>query len=646
MGEHRVHLPQDERDMQTFIRGLLDDVKALDHMLHNDWFESDIVRIGAEQEMVLVNVHNYKPALVAQQALEDMKDYPWLESELANFNLEITLNPHVFKADCFRKLEEETVQKLSVIREHLKAYGAAPLLTGILPTLRKFDLTLDNLTPKERYKALMEAITAQRLGSDYELRIEGIDELIIKHDSPMLEACNTSFQVHLQVSPSSFASLYNIAQMLAAPVMAIAANSPLVFGRRLWHETRIAMFQQSIDTRSSHKHLRERLPRVNFGNDWLHESILEIYKEDIARFRVLMNSDVHEDSLAKIESGEVPKLKYLQVHNSTIYRWNRPCYGISDNGKPHLRIENRVLPAGPTILDEVSNAALWLGLMKGYEKMHPDVRQVIGFADVRDNFTKAARYGIDSTFTWLHDRKIGACDLILQELIPIARHGLESQEVDSADIDRYLGTIAERAKRHMNGARWMLRGYTNLRKEIDRDEAVTVVTAKMLRNQLEEKPIHEWDLPLVSDLQIYRPNALTVGESMTTDLFTVRKQDIIELVGELMDWRRIRYMPVEDDKAKLVGLVTHRLIIRELIKRRKEGVATGVSVGDIMISHPVTIRPEATVKEAMQLMRTHLVGCLPVVNEDEELVGIITEMDFLRVTARLLDRLEEVTGDR
>ncbi|MDH3650517.1 MAG: glutamate-cysteine ligase family protein, partial [Saprospiraceae bacterium] len=286
MGEQRVHLVTDQKEMQSFIRSLLDDVKALEFMLQSDWFESDIQRIGAEQEMVLVNVHDYKPAMVAQRVLEEMKDFAWLESELAQFNLEITLNPQIFKDNCLRKLEEETLEKLRVIRDHLKPHKAAPLLTGILPTLRKFDLSLANLTPKKRYKALMEAINAQRLGSNYDLRIEGIDELIIKHDSPMLEACNTSFQVHLQVTPAEFVKMYNIAQMLSAPVMAIAANSPLVFGRRLWHETRIAMFQQSIDTRSSHKHLRERLPRVNFGSDWLQHSILEIYKEDIARFRV------------------------------------------------------------------------------------------------------------------------------------------------------------------------------------------------------------------------------------------------------------------------------------------------------------------------------------------------------------------------
>ena len=468
MGEQKVHLLEDKKDMHDFIRSLLQDVKALEYMLEHDWFESDIRRIGAEQEMVLVDKGNFKPSFVAEKAMELMSEYPWLETELAKFNLEISLTPRVFEGNCLRQLEDETRQRMKIIKANLAKLGAAPMLTGILPTLRKFDLSIDNITPKKRYYALMKAIDEHHLGSEYELRISGIDELAIKHDSAMLEACNTSFQVHLQVSPDEFVKMYNLAQALAAPVMSLASNSPLVFGRRLWHESRIAMFQQSIDTRSTHKHMRERLPRVNFGHEWLQKSILEIYKEDIARFRVLMSADVKEESMELIEAGKVPKLQSLQVHNSTIYRWNRPCYGISDTGKPHLRIENRVFPSGPTIIDEMANASFWLGLMCGLGSAHEDISNKIHFADVRDNFFKAARYGIDSTFTWFNDKKIGACELILHELLPVAKEGLEHRNIPSEDIDRYLGIIEERAKRHTTGARWMLRSYTKFRKEVDK----------------------------------------------------------------------------------------------------------------------------------------------------------------------------------
>ncbi len=639
MGEQKVHLPEDKEDLKAFIRSLLDDVRALEYMLEHDWFEKDIRRIGAEQEMVLVNLHDHKPALVGQKMLDQMQEYTWLESELALFNLEITLTPHPFEGDCLSKLESETSARLGMISDKLQSYDSAPLLTGILPTLRKFDLSLDNLTPKTRYKTLMHAINEQLLGSEYELRISGIDELRIKHDSPMLEACNTSFQVHLQVAADEFVKMYNIAQTLAGPVMAVAANSPIVFGRRLWHESRIAMFQQSIDTRSSHKHMRERAPRVAFGSAWLKNSILDIYKDDITRYRVLMSADISEDSLNKIEKGEVPKLRALQVHNSTVYRWNRPCYGLSDNGKPHLRIENRVLPAGPTVLDEVANAAFWLGLMLGFAEKYDDITDHILFAEARDNFFKAARYGIDSTFSWLDDTKVNAIPLVQNELLPIARAGLESRNVDRADIDKYLGVISARMQRHMNGARWLLRGYTKLIKEVSKDEALSALTASSLQNQIKGEPIHEWSEPSIGDLEDYKPMEMTVGECMTTDLFTVRKEDILELVGQMMDWRRLRYMPVEDDKAHLVGLISSRQILRAFLKNAQDAGTANV-VEDIMIKDPVTVSVETTIKKAMQIMKEIKVGALPVINEQQELIGMITETDFLRVTARLLERLE------
>jgi predicted transcriptional regulator len=640
MGEQQVSLVKDSTQMHQFMRHLLNDVKALEYMLQQDWFESDITRIGAEQEMCLVDLKSYKPAPINMEALAKMKNYPFVETELARFNLETNLTPRVFTGASLREMEDENLGHMQKIRKKLKEMGATTILTGILPTLRKFDLEMHNLTPKKRYKALMEAINEHLIGSAYELRLTGIDELLIRHDSPLLEACNTSFQVHLQVAPQNFVKLYNIAQALAAPVIAISANSPLVFGRRLWHESRIALFQQALDTRTTHDHLRERSPRVNFGKGWLDKSILEIYREDIARFRVLLAGDVEEDSLAMIREGKVPKLRALQVHNSTVYRWNRPCYGISENGKPHLRIENRVLAAGPTVVDEVANAAFWLGLMVGLDDTIGDIRDEMSFEDARDNFGKAARFGIDSKFTWFKDQKVAAADLILNELLPLARHGLEKQQINSADISRYLDIIRDRAQNHMTGARWQLRAFTQLRTRVSRDEALTIITATTIRNQEQEKPIHTWPMPTIADLEDYRPSSLKVEEFMETDLFTVQKDDLIEFVAEMMDWRKIRYMPIEDSKGKLVGLITSRLLLRYYT--RKGTWAPGESptmVKDIMIAEPLTIGPEASIGQAMTMMRENKIGCLPVV-KGGELIGIITEMDFLRISGRLIDRLE------
>ncbi|HMQ07702.1 MAG TPA: glutamate-cysteine ligase family protein [Saprospiraceae bacterium] len=636
MGEQKVSLVSDRQQMQKFVKSLLADVDALDYMLKNDWFEKDVVRIGAEQEMVMVYKKTYKPACVAMEALDKLAEHPWVETELAKFNLETNINPQLFEGKCFSALEKENAFKLEVIQKSLDELDAYLVLTGILPTLRKHHLEMGNLTPKKRYKALMEAIDRQLLGTAYELRITGIDELLLKHSSPLLEAVNTSFQVHLQVSPDNFVQMYNIAQALAAPVMAIAANSPIVFGKRLWHESRIAMFQQSIDTRTTHDHMRERSPRVSYGKDWIHESILDIYKEDIARFRVLLSSDIEEDSLNMIKNKQVPKLRALQVHNSTVYRWNRPCYGISENGKPHMRIENRVLPSGPTVVDEVANACFWLGLMVGMGNAVPDMRKKMQFVDTRDNFLKAARFGIDTKFTWWNDKKISAVDLLTKELLPIAREGLMSRNIDTEDMDKYLNIIEERATSHMTGARWLLRAYTDFSDKTTTDEALTALTSCMIVNQQANKPIHTWEMPQLQDFKSYSPYALKVSDFMVTDIFTVQKDDIIDLVAEMMSWRKIRHTPVEDSKGNLVGLISSRHLIHYLIKnKRSKKTAT---VEDIMIQSPVTITEEATIMDAMKLMRENKIGCLPV-TKGKELVGIITEMDFLRVTGRLLESM-------
>ena len=638
MGEQKVSLLKDQKDMQRFVSYLLKDVRALEYMLEHDWFETGITRIGAEQEMALVHHQTLKPANIAMEALEKMKKYPWVETELAKFNLETNLTPRVLKGNCFSQLEKENLDKLNRIRKVLNGMDAELVLTGILPTLRKFHLSMDNLTPKQRYYALMESINSQRIGDAYELRLLGIDELLVKHDSPLLEACNTSFQVHLQVEPNDFVKMYNIAQTLAAPVMAISANSPIVFGRRLWHETRIALFQQALDTRTSHDHMRERSPRVNFGSDWLRGSILDIYREDIARFRVLISGDVEEDAVEMINKGIVPKLRALQVHNSTVYRWNRPCYGISETGKPHLRIENRVFAAGPTVLDEVANTAFWIGLMVGMANKYKDITEHISYSDVRDNFGKAARYGIDTKFTWFKDKKITASELVLNELLPVAREGLKSFKVVQKDIDRYLDVIEKRARKNTNGARWQLRAFTQLKEETNADEALCCMTAAMIENQKKEIPVHKWPLPKLGDLKEYRPSKLLVEEFMSTDLFTVQKDDIIPLVAEMMDFRHIRFTPVEDTKGNLVGLITSRLILRHLIHNNSLNGQTTL-VKDIMIKTPTTVTADNTILEAMTIMRKNKIGCLPVV-DGKELIGMITEMDFLRISGRLIERLE------
>lgn len=629
MGDLNVRLISNQKEL-TFTSHLLKDVKALDIMLNEGWFpENDVIHIGAEQEICLIDDH-YKPAPKAMQILDHIENEKFT-TELAKFNIEANLLPKEFTDKCFSDLENEILDVLRDLARVAENYHVSYVLTGILPTIRKFDLELENLTPLERYRALMEAISNLR-GKIFELKINGLDELNIKYDSAMLESCNTSFQVHLQVHPQEFVSKYNASQAFAAPVIAIASNSPMLFGRRLWHETRVALFQQSIDTRITSEHLRQRSPRVTFGNVWLKNSILDLYKEDIVRFRVMLMTDEEEDVLEQLKAGKIPKLKALTIHNSTVYRWNRPCYGISPNGKPHLRIENRVFPSGPTPIDEVANAAFWLGLMAGYKDEYRDFSEIMDFDDVKTNFVSAAFSGIDSKISWTGNKKIPISELIINELLPVARNGLKLQKIHDEDITRYLDIIEERAESRQTGSNWILSSFARLSKETNREETSIAITSAMVKNQKVNKPVHQWELASLDDILEWHPASILVEEFMTTDVFTVHKNDILEFVAEIMDWQKLRYIPVEDEKGKLTGLVTSRMLLR---KFSQNDSAKSISVGDIMIKDPICIKPEATIYEALNVLKKNGIGCLPVVKNDK-LVGVVSENNFLNITDSLL----------
>ena len=279
--------------------------------------------------------------------------------------------------------------------------------------------------------------------------------------------------------------------------------------------------------------------------------------------------------------------------------------------------------------------------MEGYAKTYDDVTKHISFEDISDNFYKAAKFGFDTKFTWFNDAKISLKDLIINELVPIAREGLASRGVDQKDITKYMDIIEERAKAQMTGARWLLRAYTKLAKEVTPDEALTTVTAAIAKNQWADKPVHTWEMPTANALENYQPSSLKVEEFMQTDLFTTQKEDIIEFVAQLMDWRKIRYMPVEDAKGKLVGLITSRLLLREFTHSTQFPNEKHTTVGEIMIENPKTVKPTVKLADALDIMRNSKIGCLPVVNDENMLVGIITEMDFLRISSRLIQRVEK-----
>jgi CBS domain-containing protein len=490
------------------------------------------------------------------------------------------------------------------------------------------------MTPKPRYFALNEAMSLLR-GDAYEFRLKGMDELIVKHDSVMLESCCTSFQVHYQVGAEEFPQLYNLTQAITAPLLAAATNAPLLFGRRLWRETRIPLFQQAVDTRSASHHLRERSPRVSFGQQWVRHSVVELFKEDLARFRVLLGSPIQEDSLAMLQEGRLPSLQALRIHNGTVYRWNRACFGFS-NGKPHLRIENRVLPSGPTVIDEVANAAFLLGLLSGGPATYGDITKKLTFHDAETNFLAAAQVGLAAQFTWLDRQNVPARELITQELLPVAREGLRNAGITPADIDRYLGVIAARVASGQTGSQWLLQSLATMHDTETKDSRLSALTAAAVQRQWEGKPVHEWPLAQVEEGRAKTLHDLRIEEFMTTDLFTVHADEPLALVVNLMDWKHIRHIPVEDEQGKLAGLVSWLEIVRHFGQDNAQRLTGPVAVETAMQKTPATVAPETSVLDAIALMRSECLDYLLVVKEDR-LVGIVTEHDILNITAHLLE---------
>ena len=336
-----------------------------------------------------------------------------------------------------------------------------------------------------------------------------------------------------------------------------------------------------------------------------------------------------------VARGEVPSLNALRLHNGTVYRWNRACYGVND-GIPHLRIENRVIPSGPTVLDEIANAAFFFGMMSGMAEQYDDVRRYFKFDEVKANFLAAARDGIRAQMNWLDDQHMPAKDLILQQLLPMAREGLQESGIAQDDIDRYLGVFEDRVAARRTGARWALESLHNMGDQGTLDQRLRCLVSSMVAQQSSGRPIVDWGLAMFCEELDWRESYQFVSQFMATDLFTVRPDDIVDFAASLMDWRHVRHVPVEDDDGRLVGLVSHRALLR-LVAKGQVGEGHKVSVSEIMRTNPITVAPDTRTVEAIRLMRESQLACLPVV-EDGKLVGLVTEHDLIVVSSHLLER--------
>jgi len=597
---------------------LIEDVATLEAMLQESAFEQKIQRIGAEQELALLNP-DCDPAFLGPQILETMTD-PHFTTEIGRFNIEINLDPFPLSPDCLGLMQQHLVELLRTGRETARALDARILLCGIMPTLTYQHLQRDAMTPNPRYYALSDAIHAMR-GRDFEVFLTGVDDMITAMDSLVFESCNTSFQTHLQIPTEEFTERYNWAQMISGPMLAVCANSPLLFGRELWSETRIALFQQAVETRTSANQLRNQQPRVFFGNRWIQHSIAELFKDNIARFPVILTKEVPDSSMAQFLSGQVPSLAALRLHNSTVYNWNRPCYGILD-GQAHLRIECRYIPSGPTALDEMANFALWLGLMQGMPEKYKGFHQRVSFRSAKDNFMRAARIGINAMMDWFGEA-VSPTRLFEKELLPAAREGLSRSGINDQDADRLLGVVAQRIHKRQTGARWQIRNFRKLQDRFGSAVALTELTKMMYEHQQTEQPAHEWPDMEWGSTYIFDCERCPVGKMMITDVYTVQEEEPLCLVKSIMEWKNIRHLPVENAEGDLTGLVTATNLSE--FENSGEGWEQQ-PIKNFMVRELLTVAEDAPLDTMKDLMIQHGVGSVLVVH-GRKLTGIVTKTD-------------------
>lgn len=634
MGEQSVRGGHDEAVRRAFTQAILEEIKALEKMLEAGAFETGVRCMGVEQEMFLVDA-SCRPAPCSLKILEHL-DPAFFTTELACFNMEANLEPMALEGSSFARLETRLESVIEEAREAASREGANVLLAGILPTLELLDLDLHNITPLPRYTLMNEALVALRKGEGnggFPIFIRGLDTLDVISDTVMTEAANTSLQLHLQVDPDDFARLYNLAQLICAPQLAAGANSPVFGGRRLWQETRVALFERSVNESSVGERIRGGSPsRVSFGTRWLERSCLEIFRDDVTRFRPILVRDTDPDPVGCVERGDVPRLRALTLHNGTVWRWNRACYGISASGKPHLRIENRVLPSGPSVLDEVANAAFFYGMMLGLDSRVGEVRERLSFAHAKRNFYNAAQHGLDTPLVWLDGEHVASRELITERLLPAAEEGLRGLGVPDGDITRYLGTIEARVTTGQTGARWLLDALDGLSPGMQPQARALSATQAMMRFQQTGMPVHAWPTQQLD--QASDDGGLgTVRSIMTTTLFTVRPDDVVDLASSIMDWKHVRHVPVEGSRGEAVGLITASVLFRG----RAMVSDAPLAVRDIMARDPACVDPDTPLLTAMRQLVDAEVGCLLVV-EEGRLIGIVSERDFLRVAAEKLER--------
>lgn len=463
-------------DFSRFHRKLQQETTLLDKMIKQNACSEKPPVAGFEIEAWLVD-EQLQPAPINEHYLETLNN-PMAFPELAKFNVELNTNALPLTGRVFSRLHKQLEATWSQAARHAEQLNSHLLMIGILPTLQQSSLGLENMSDMNRYRALNEQILHSR-GKPIHLEIVGNEHLKLEHHDVMLESATTSFQIHMQVPLAIAHHVYNASIIASAAIVALSANAPYLFGKDLWHETRIPLFEQAIETGGYDGAAHGPLRRVSFGSDYARESIIECFAENLAHFPVL---------LPETFDTAVEAFEHLRLHNGTIWRWNRPLVGFDQDGTPHFRIEHRTPAAGPTLIDAIANAAFFYGLAKNLCDENRKHGIFMPFSQAKDNFYQAARFGLDSTIIWRDEKKQRLQDLLQEELIPRAKSGLESLGISPNDIEDYLGIIRRRIENKQNGSQWQRQFMANSHTDL------ATMTRVYLENQHRGNPVSEWPL--------------------------------------------------------------------------------------------------------------------------------------------------------
>ncbi len=488
MGEDVAATVFSRDDRQRYRQKVKRCLDVFARMLSEARFDQARGSVGLEIELNLTDEAG-DPAMLNARVLEAIADGDF-QTELAQFNVEINVPPRSLEGGVLGALERDVRTSLNNAEEKARGVGAHMVMVGILPTVTERHLDADSFSANPRYQLLNEQIFAAR-GEDLDVAIAGVERLSTFADTIAPEAACTSVQLHLQVDPAVFGEHWNAAQAIAGVQLALAANSPFFFGKELWRETRIPLFEQATDTRPEELRAQGVRPRVWFGERWI-TSIFDLFEENVRYFPALLPITEQEDPLVVLERGQSPQLAELRLHNGTIYRWNRPVYDVVDQ-MPHVRVENRVLPAGPTVADTMANAAFYFGLVRALAEHQRPLWSQMSFSAAEENFHVAARQGIEANLYWPGVGQVPATELVVRRLLPMARSGLDAWGVEPEERDRLLGIIEQRCLTGQNGSSWFVgRFHDHLGRDNDRTKALCATLNEYRAHMHSNEPVHTW----------------------------------------------------------------------------------------------------------------------------------------------------------